>query len=80
MASYKFKILLEYDGTGYRGWQTQKNARSVQETLIKAAQSFLDVPVRIQGAGRTDAGVHALEQAAHLESPKKSIRTFYARV
>ena len=71
MAPYKFKILLEYDGTGYHGWQTQKNARSVQETLIKAAQSFLEGPVKIQGAGRTDAGVHALEQAAHLESPKK---------
>ena len=71
MALYKYKIVLEYDGTHYHGWQTQKNARSVQETLIKAAQSFLEGPVKIQGAGRTDAGVHALEQTAHLESPKK---------
>jgi tRNA pseudouridine38-40 synthase len=68
---YKYKIILEYDGTNYSGWQTQKNAKSIQGTLITAAQKFLDVPVQIQGAGRTDAGVHALAQTAHLESPKK---------
>jgi tRNA pseudouridine38-40 synthase len=67
----KYKIVLEYDGTNYHGWQTQKNAKSVQETLIVAAQKFLGVPVQIQGAGRTDAGVHALAQTAHLESSKK---------
>jgi tRNA pseudouridine38-40 synthase len=68
---HKYKILLEYDGTNYRGWQTQKNARSVQDTLITAAQNFLGAPVKVQGAGRTDAGVHALAQVAHLESAKK---------
>jgi tRNA pseudouridine38-40 synthase len=68
---HKYKLILEYDGTNYRGWQTQKNARSIQETLITAAQKYLGVPVKVQGAGRTDAGVHALAQTAHLESPKK---------
>ncbi|MCX5848139.1 MAG: tRNA pseudouridine(38-40) synthase TruA [Deltaproteobacteria bacterium] len=68
---YKYKIVLEYDGTNYSGWQTQKNAKSIQGTLIAAAQKFLGMPVQIQGAGRTDAGVHALAQTAHLESPKK---------
>lgn len=68
---YKYKITLEYDGTNYRGWQSQKNARSVQETLITAAEKFLDASVKVQGAGRTDAGVHALGQVAHLESPRK---------
>jgi tRNA pseudouridine38-40 synthase len=68
---YKYKIILEYDGTSYRGWQTQKNARSVQETFIAAAEAFLDAPVQVHGAGRTDAGVHALAQVAHLESPQK---------
>lgn len=68
---YKYKIYLEYDGTNYHGWQTQKNARSVQDTLIKAAENFTGASVKVQGAGRTDAGVHALEQVAHLESPKK---------
>jgi tRNA pseudouridine38-40 synthase len=69
---HKYKITLEYDGTNYSGWQTQKNARSIQETVIKAAQKFLNTPVEVQGAGRTDAGVHALAQVAHLEAAKKS--------
>ncbi len=67
---HKYKITLEYDGTGYRGWQAQKNARSVQETLIKAAAQLTGTDVDIQGAGRTDAGVHALAQVAHLETKK----------
>lgn len=67
----KYKVLLEYDGTAYSGWQTQKNARSIQGTLIEAARSLLGDPVDIQGAGRTDAGVHALGQVAHLETPRK---------
>jgi len=67
----KYKITLEYDGTGYRGWQAQKNAKSVQETLIKAATQLTGTGVDIQGAGRTDAGVHALAQVAHLETKKK---------
>ncbi|MDD5723867.1 MAG: tRNA pseudouridine(38-40) synthase TruA [Syntrophales bacterium] len=68
---HNYKITLEYDGTGYRGWQTQKNAKSVQETLIKAAAKLTGADVDIQGAGRTDAGVHALAQVAHLETKKK---------
>lgn len=68
---HKYKITLEYDGTSYSGWQKQNNAKSIQGTLITAAQNFLDSPVEIQGAGRTDAGVHALAQVAHLESSRK---------
>ncbi len=68
---HKYKITLEYDGTGYRGWQAQKNARSVQEALIKAAAQLTGAGVDIQGAGRTDAGVHALAQVDHLETKKK---------
>ena len=67
----KYKIVLEYDGTNYSGWQAQKNARSIQGALTEAAQKFLDTPVEIQGAGRTDAGVHALGQVAHLETNRK---------
>lgn len=63
----RYKLVLEYDGSNYRGWQKQKNARTVQETVTDAARKFLGVPVDLQGAGRTDAGVHALGQAAHLE-------------
>jgi len=67
----KYKLVLEYDGTGYSGWQMQKNARSIQETLIRAAEKILGTRVDIQGAGRTDAGVHALGQVAHLETARK---------
>jgi len=67
----KYKLVLEYDGTNYSGWQAQKNARSIQGTLIDAARQFLNTSVDIQGAGRTDAGVHALGQAAHLECDRK---------
>lgn len=69
----KFKFYIEYDGTGYSGWQKQKNAKSIQETIgniiidifrtAKGINKFID----FQGSGRTDAGVHAYEQVAHLE-------------
>jgi len=67
----KYKITLEYDGTGYSGWQTQKNARSVQATVLAAAQDVFGHVADLQGAGRTDAGVHALGQVAHIETEKK---------
>jgi tRNA pseudouridine38-40 synthase len=66
----KWKLILEYEGTRYRGWQEQKNARTVQGELRKAAEDFLEREVEIVGAGRTDAGVHALYQVAHLRSSK----------
>jgi tRNA pseudouridine38-40 synthase len=61
-----WKLILEYDGTKYSGWQEQKNARTVQGQLRKAAEDFLGAEVEIQGSGRTDAGVHARAQVAHL--------------
>jgi len=59
METFRYKIILEYDGANYRGWQAQKNAPSIQESVRTAAQKFLGEPADIQGAGRTDAGVHA---------------------
>jgi tRNA pseudouridine38-40 synthase len=68
----RFKLWLEYQGTKYRGWQVQKNARTVQGVLNQAlAEVFPDVEFEFQGAGRTDAGVHALLQVAHLEVSAK---------
>jgi tRNA pseudouridine38-40 synthase len=61
-----WKLTLEYDGTKYSGWQEQQNARTVQGQLRKAAEDFFQMAVEIQGAGRTDAGVHARAQVAHL--------------
>src|SRR5213083_414577 len=62
-----FKVLLEYDGSRYSGWQEQKNARTVMGELRKAAVSVFHGNVELHGAGRTDAGVHALGQIAHLK-------------
>ena len=62
-----FKILVEYDGSRYSGWQDQKNARTIVGELRKAAAEVFRSDVDIQGAGRTDAGVHALAQVAHLK-------------
>ncbi len=67
----RYRLTIEYDGTGYRGWQVQENARTVQGTLLAAARELFGGPVEIQGSGRTDAGVHALGQAAHLVAPRK---------
>jgi tRNA pseudouridine38-40 synthase len=61
-----WKLDIEYDGTAYRGWQMQRNARSVQGELLDAAQAVFEQRVELSGAGRTDAGVHAIHQVAHL--------------
>ena len=66
-----WKITLEYEGTRYRGWQTQKNTdKTVQATLAHAARELFDEDTALGGAGRTDAGVHALAQVAHLKARK----------
>jgi tRNA pseudouridine38-40 synthase len=66
----KWKLVVEYEGTRYRGWQEQTNARTVQGELRKAEESFLERKIELMGSGRTDAGVHALCQVAHLQSSK----------
>jgi tRNA pseudouridine38-40 synthase len=76
-----WKLTLEYDGTKYSGWQEQPNARTVQGQLRQAAQDFFGAAVDIQGAGRTDAGVHARAQVAHLRlRPKPGVKPRFARV
>jgi tRNA pseudouridine38-40 synthase len=64
----RFKVYLEYEGTRYSGWQIQKNARTVQGELVESAQRVFNTPkLEFYGSGRTDAGVHALRQVAHLD-------------
>lgn len=67
-APRRYKLILEYDGTNFSGWQKQNDARTIQGDLLKSAERvFGGVAMDIQGCGRTDAGVHALGYAAHLE-------------
>ena len=64
----RFRLTLEYAGTRYSGWQKQRNARTVQGELDRAiVTAFGEVLVDSQGSGRTDAGVHALAQVAHID-------------
>jgi tRNA pseudouridine38-40 synthase len=64
----RFKLFIEYEGTRFSGWQVQKNARTVQGELIGAMKSvFGSNDFELYGSGRTDAGVHALCQVAHLD-------------
>jgi tRNA pseudouridine38-40 synthase len=66
----RYKLIIEYDGTPFVGWQMQDNGPSVQERLATAIKAFSGEDVVPRGAGRTDAGVHALGQVAHVDLAK----------
>jgi tRNA pseudouridine38-40 synthase len=66
----RYKLTIEYDGTPYVGWQAQDNGISVQGVLTDAIAAFAGERVAVQGAGRTDTGVHALGQVAHIDLAK----------
>lgn len=63
----RYRLTIEYDGAPFVGWQSQKNGRSVQEAIEQAVAAFAGEQVTVKGAGRTDAGVHALGQVAHID-------------
>jgi len=63
----RYKLTIEYDGGPFVGWQRQENGRSVQQAIEEAVAAFSGETVVVKGAGRTDSGVHALGQAAHID-------------
>ena len=63
----RYKILLEYDGSAFHGWQAQRGHDSAQEALARACFAYAQEEIVPYGAGRTDSGVHALGQVAHLD-------------
>ena len=67
---FRYQIIIEYDGTNYSGWQSQKNAKSIQKEIEKILSKFLKKKVNITGSGRTDAGVHSKNQSAHFDHEK----------
>jgi tRNA pseudouridine38-40 synthase len=71
MVSRNLKLIVEYDGTPYAGWQRQKNAQTVQGTLEGPLSEVAGHPVELLVAGRTDAGVHALGQTANFHTQSK---------
>jgi tRNA pseudouridine38-40 synthase len=65
----RLKLIIAYDGASFAGWQSQSHRNTIQDHLERAFERIIDAPVRIHGAGRTDAGVHALAQCAHIDLP-----------
>lgn len=63
----RYKLTIEYDGTPFVGWQVQDNGVSVAGVIEEALEKFCGEPVKVWGAGRTDAGVHAFGQCAHID-------------
>ena len=68
---YRYQILIEYVGTSFVGWQIQKKGKSIQKTIQLALSKLLKQKITLYGSGRTDAGVHALEQSAHFDVKNK---------
>jgi tRNA pseudouridine38-40 synthase len=69
MAEQRLKLTVAYCGTPWRGWQSQAEGGTVQDEIESAIKRLIKLPLRLQGASRTDAGVHALGQVAHVDVP-----------
>ena len=67
----RYALKIEYDGTGYHGWQKQKECKTIQGEIELAFLKFLGQTVKVFGSGRTDSGVHALAQVAHVDLEKR---------
>jgi len=72
---FRYQILIEYVGTNFRGWQVQKKGKTIQGIIQEKISSLLKEKIILLGSGRTDTGVHAIEQSAHFEC-KNEIKQF----
>ena len=68
---FKYQILVEYVGTNFRGWQVQKKGKTIQGLIQEKISNLLNEKITLLGSGRTDTGVHAIEQSAHFECKNK---------
>ena len=68
---FNYLLKIEYDGTNFVGWQSQKNGKSIQTSIERALRRVLKTKIKLIGSGRTDKGVHALSQYANFISKKK---------
>ena len=73
--SQRLRLVIAYDGAHFAGWQSQKHGNTVQDHLERALRNVCGSSIRIHGAGRTDAGVHALAQCAHADVPANRLPT-----
>ena len=71
----RLKLTVAYDGGAFAGWQSQSHRNTVQDELERAFDKIIGQRIRVHGAGRTDAGVHALAQCAHVDLPEKRLST-----
>ena len=71
---FRYQILIEYEGTNFRGWQIQKKGKTVQGLLQDKISKLLKEKIIIYGAGRLDVGVHAKEQSAHFDCKNKIVK------
>ena len=72
---FRYQILIEYVGTNFRGWQIQKKGKTIQGLIQEKISKLLKEKIILFGSGRTDTGVHALEQSAHFDCENKIIQT-----
>ena len=68
---FNYLLKIEYEGTNFVGWQSQKNGKSIQDSIEKSLKKVLGTKIKIIGAGRTDKGVHAYSQFANFKLKKK---------
>ena len=72
---FRYQILIEYVGTTFRGWQIQKKGKTIQGLVQEKISKILKEKITLFGSGRTDTGVHAIEQSAHFDCKNKIIQT-----